>query len=156
LAEIAFDAALLLDHPADLAHVVLGQILDADVRRDTSVLQDAVRAHTPDAVDVGETDLDPLGARKINACDSCHLFSPVDLTLSLLVLLVRANDPHDAPAPHDLALVANPSHRCPDLHRSVPVSTRRPQRAKNRFSSSRSSRALRSLQPLDDPPSPDV
>src|SRR5262249_14537821 len=73
LAEIAFDAALLLDHPADLAHVVLGQIFDADVGRDTGVLEDAVRAHPPDAVDVGETDLDPLGARKINACDTCHL-----------------------------------------------------------------------------------
>src|SRR5262249_20466448 len=73
LAEITFDAALLLDHPADLTHVVLGQILDADVRRDPGILQDAVRAHTPDAVDVGETNLDPLGARKINARDTCHI-----------------------------------------------------------------------------------
>src|SRR5262245_28742459 len=153
LAEIALDAALLLDHPADLAHVVLGQILDADVRRHAGVLEDAVRAHPPDAVDVGETDLDPLGSRKINACDTCHVCSlrpggsgrpggpggsdiPAlassdlpdppdppdlpDLTLSLLVLLVRANHAYDPAAPHDLALVANPPDRCPDLHRLVP------------------------------------
>src|SRR5690606_35387856 len=36
--------------------------------------------------------------------------------LSLLVLLVAADDPHDAVAAHDLALDANPLDRCPDLH----------------------------------------
>src|SRR4051812_25472249 len=33
-AEIALDAALLLDHPADLPHVVFGQILDPKVAAD--------------------------------------------------------------------------------------------------------------------------
>jgi hypothetical protein len=32
LAEVALDAALLLEHAADLADVVFGQILHADVR----------------------------------------------------------------------------------------------------------------------------
>src|SRR5438552_16318062 len=67
LAEIAFHAALLFDHTADLPDVVLGEILDADVGAYAGVLQDAVRAHAPDSVDVGESDLDALGARKINA-----------------------------------------------------------------------------------------
>src|SRR5215212_7482025 len=39
-----------------------------------------------------------------------------DLSLSLLVLLVRADHPHDAPAPDDLALVTNLFHRRTDLH----------------------------------------
>ncbi len=74
LAEIAFDAALLLDHPADLPDVVFRQILDADVGADAGFLQDGVRSHPPDAVDVGETNLDALGARKINASNTCHRF----------------------------------------------------------------------------------
>src|SRR5581483_91933 len=49
LAEVALDAALLLDHPADLPHVVLGQVLDADVRADAGLPQDLVRSHPPDA-----------------------------------------------------------------------------------------------------------
>jgi hypothetical protein len=40
-----------------------------------------------------------------------------DLTLSLLVLLIRADHPHHAAAPDDLALVANPPNRCSHLHK---------------------------------------
>src|SRR6185503_4351105 len=75
LAEIALDAALVLDHLADLADVVLGEILDPEVGADPGVLEDRVRPHPADAVDVGEPDLDALGAREINACDSRH--SPI-------------------------------------------------------------------------------
>src|SRR5258708_30175542 len=60
LAEIAFDAALLFNHPADLSHIVFGQILDADVGVDPSLLENAVRAHAPDPIDVGEPDFDAL------------------------------------------------------------------------------------------------
>src|SRR4029434_6964459 len=73
LAKIALDASLLLDHAADLPDVVLGQILDPDVRADACVLQDAVRSHAADAIDVGKPDLDALGTRKIDASDSCHI-----------------------------------------------------------------------------------
>src|SRR5579871_294501 len=72
-AEIALDAALLLDDAADLPHVVLGQILHADIGADPGVLQDGVRADAPDAVDVRESDLDALRARKIDACNTCHI-----------------------------------------------------------------------------------
>src|SRR6476661_1261638 len=56
LAEIAFDAALLLDDAADLPHVVLGEVLHADIAADPGFLENQVRAHAPDAEDVGETD----------------------------------------------------------------------------------------------------
>src|SRR5262245_65318246 len=72
LAEVAFHAPLLLDDAADLPHVVLGQILHADVGADPGVLEDAVGADAADAVDVRESDLDALRTRKINACDTCH------------------------------------------------------------------------------------
>src|SRR4051812_42631888 len=74
LAEIAFHAPLLFDHAADLAHVVFGQILDAKVAADAGFLKDQVRADPPDAEDVSETDFNPLGARKIDACYTCHSY----------------------------------------------------------------------------------
>src|SRR3954447_21848464 len=72
LAEIAFHATLLLEHLADVPDIVFGQILDADVRADAGRLQNRVRAEASDAVDVGETNLDPFGPREINACNSRH------------------------------------------------------------------------------------
>ena len=46
-------------------------------------------------------------------------YVPWSLSLPLLVLLVRADHPHHAAAADDLALVANPLHRCSDLHRRL-------------------------------------
>src|SRR5436190_143489 len=43
LAEIAFDATLLLEHAGDLADVVFGQILDTHVGADPGLRQDDVR-----------------------------------------------------------------------------------------------------------------
>jgi len=67
LAQVALDPALLLDDTADLADVVLRQVLDADVGTDARRGQDVVRALPPDPVDVGQADFDPLGARKIHS-----------------------------------------------------------------------------------------
>src|SRR6478735_8055235 len=44
LAEIAFDAALLLDDAADLPYVVLGEVLHADIAADPGFLENQVRA----------------------------------------------------------------------------------------------------------------
>src|SRR5438876_2082263 len=74
LAEIAFHAALLFDHAADLPHIVLGEILHANVGADPGFGQDLPRAIAADAVDVGQPNFDALGARKINASNSCHCF----------------------------------------------------------------------------------
>src|SRR5689334_6514054 len=105
LAEIALDAADLFDHPADLAHIVFGEILHPDVGTHARGAEDVVRSLPADAVDVGESDLDTLGARQIDACDTSHT-----LSLPLLVLGVRADHPHHPAAADDLALVANPFH----------------------------------------------
>mgnify|MGYP006957830428 CR=1 FL=1 len=56
-----------------------------------------------DPEDVREPDFNPLGPRKVNACNTRHNCLP----LPLLVLGVRADDPHDTLATHDLALVAD-------------------------------------------------
>src|SRR5262245_54184334 len=111
LAEIALDAALLFDDAADLAHVLFGEVLHADVGVHAGVRQNVVRALAADPVDVSEANLDALGARQIDACDASH-----ELPLPLLVFLIRADHAHDATTAHDLALVANPLHGRPNLH----------------------------------------
>src|SRR6476469_7886619 len=143
LAEIAFHTPLLLDHPADLADVVFRQVLHADVRAHARFLEDQVRPVAADAVDVGQPDLDPLGAREVHACDTrhfvesssgfrlqttdfrrvCGLWSvacSLSLPLSLLVLLVRADHPDHALAANDLALVTNALDGRSYLHRLFP------------------------------------
>ena len=57
LAEIAFHAALFLDHPADLPDVVLGQVLDADVGADPSILKDAGVSRDIRVKDLSEDDV---------------------------------------------------------------------------------------------------
>src|SRR6478672_8789100 len=52
--------------------IAFGQILDAEVRRDPGILQNRVRAHAPDPVNVGQPDFHALGAGKINACYTRH------------------------------------------------------------------------------------
>src|SRR4030095_12830453 len=67
LAEIAFNAALLLEHPADFPDIVLRQVLHADVGTNAGLRKDHARTMPPDPVDVGETDFNALGARKIDS-----------------------------------------------------------------------------------------
>src|SRR5262249_37308441 len=78
----ALDAALLLENAADLAHVLFGEILDADVGADPGVRQDPVRAIAPDAVDIRQSNLDPLRARKIHACYTRHMLIPAAACVS--------------------------------------------------------------------------
>ena len=60
-------------------------------------------AAAADAEDVGQGDFDPLLARKIHACDACHVSA-----LPLLVLWVAlADDAHDTLALDHLAVLTN-------------------------------------------------
>src|SRR5262249_7549231 len=103
----------------------------------------------------------------INACDTCHIVflrsagcrMPIAdlpkssisnsaisnfLSLPLLVFLVRADHAHDAAPPHDLALVADPPDRSPDLHSlSCPRFTAQPAEIAEKECSLRSRRARR-------------
>src|SRR5262245_544757 len=91
LAEIAFHAALLFEHAADLPDIVFGEILDPDVGAHARRTQHVVRALASNAVDVGKADLNPLGPREIHTCNTRHR-----LPLSLLVLRVGADHAHHA------------------------------------------------------------
>ena len=59
----------------------------------------------PDSVNVGQADLDPLFAWKIDASDTCHVYP---LSLTLLVLRVRADHSHDPSPPDDSTIVTTP------------------------------------------------
>src|SRR4029453_13934542 len=116
LAEVALDAALLVQDLGDAADLLFGEGLHAHALVDARRGQDALAARDADPVDVGERDLQPLLARKVDACDTCHA-----LTLPLLVLLVRADDPHHSLAPDHLALDADLSDGGPDFHFASPL-----------------------------------
>src|SRR6476661_5773573 len=88
-AQIAFDAIVLLDRVADLADVVLVEIVALLVGRDAGFGEHDIRRVAADAVDVRECDLDALVAREVDACDASHW-----LTLTLLVARVAADDPY--------------------------------------------------------------
>src|SRR5262245_5739188 len=111
LAEVALHPALGVDDLRDAARLLLGEVLDPHVRIDLGLAQDPVTARDPDAVDVGESDLHALLARKVDARDTCH-----SLPLPLLVLLVRADDVDDALPPYHLALHADLLDRRPYFH----------------------------------------
>src|SRR4051812_44770643 len=72
-AQIALDAEVSFDRIADLADVVLVEIVAALVTRDAGLGEHDVRRVAADAVDVRECDLDPLVAREVNACNASHV-----------------------------------------------------------------------------------
>src|SRR5579859_746745 len=115
-AQVAFDRALGLDDLADAVDLVFVEVLDFLDRLNLGGLDDLRGARMADAVDVGKRDVNVFVARKIHACNACHVIS---LSLTLLVLGVLADHPHRSPAMDDLAFIANLLYRCSDLHNSV-------------------------------------
>src|SRR5438552_2204447 len=72
LAEIALHFPLIGDDLADLAHVILGEVLDARVAADTRLGQDGIRPRAADAKNISEPDFNSLVEGQIYACDACH------------------------------------------------------------------------------------
>src|SRR5947209_4716527 len=76
LAEVALDLPLVGDDLADLAHVILGEVLDARVAVHPGRDEDVVGPRTADAEDVSQTDFHSLVEGQIHASNTCHCFSP--------------------------------------------------------------------------------
>src|SRR5215831_749904 len=72
-AQVTFDPVGGIDPVAELYHVLIGEIVDADVAADTGGLQRLERARAPDSVDVSEGDLKALVAREVDTNQACHL-----------------------------------------------------------------------------------
>jgi hypothetical protein len=105
LAEITFDSTFLVDHLADLADLLLVQILHPNFEPNTGFFQDELGAYVTDPIDMGESDVDALATRQIDTCNSCH--DSLLLSLTLLVLGVDANDAYDPVATNDFTLCAH-------------------------------------------------
>src|SRR3954470_20897359 len=112
--QVAFDHQVLVDEPAELRDLVLGQVAHLRVAIDLERAQDRLRGGATDAEDVGEPDLDALLAGEVDACNSRH-----SSALPLLVAGIGADD-HDASmASDDAALVTHGLYARPDLHDSL-------------------------------------
>ncbi|CDZ89198.1 hypothetical protein RHRU231_470046 [Rhodococcus ruber] len=72
-AEVTLDLVGLLDELAQLGEILVGEVLAAQIRAHAGGLEDLLRAGTADAVDVGQCDLHPLFAGKIDTCETCHV-----------------------------------------------------------------------------------
>src|SRR5436190_16705572 len=73
LPQIAFHKAFAFDDLADAVHLVLAQVLDLFHRIHLGLVENAGGPGLPYAVDVRERDKRPLVARKIDACNACHV-----------------------------------------------------------------------------------
>ena len=108
-AKITFNYILaLLDRMNDLGQLLLGEVLRADRGINVRALQNFLRVDGTNAVDVAQRDINALVRRDFNSNDACHNY--LRLTLTLFVALVRANDTDNAPATHNLAVLAKFFH----------------------------------------------
>src|SRR5258707_477459 len=71
--QIAIDGVVAVDQLADAQHLVVGQLVDAPLRRNRHRRADLLRRGAADTVDVGEPDRDPLLTRDVDASYTRHL-----------------------------------------------------------------------------------
>src|SRR5271169_1477604 len=145
LAQIALDQSFGFDDRTDAVDFFFAQVLHLLHRVDLGLVAEATGARMTDAVDVRQRDVDMLLARKIDACNTCHVFltsaavpqpqsfwllalsswllamsqkpkAKSFLALALFMFRVDANHPHHTLAVDDLALVANLLYRCSYFH----------------------------------------
>src|SRR5437764_7518043 len=75
-AKVTLDGEVPVDGLAELDHLVIGEVLDVGVGADAGLGQRVPGERRTDPVDVGETYLDPLVERNIDACDTRHTAAP--------------------------------------------------------------------------------
>src|SRR5579864_209322 len=113
LAQDALHRTFLFENLAHAVHFVLGEIADFLIKVDPGPVEQGTRTAAAHAVDVGEADFGPLLGWQIHACNTCHDFL---LSLTLLMLRIRADDPHHTVAMDHLAFIANFLDRCSYFH----------------------------------------
>src|SRR5579859_7147053 len=73
LAQIAFHQSLGLNDRTDAVDLFFAQVLHLLHGLDLRLIEDLAGAWMSDAVDVRQRDVDVLLARKIDACNTCHI-----------------------------------------------------------------------------------
>src|SRR3954454_24388878 len=89
LAQIALDQTLAFNHLPDAVHFVLAQILNFLHRIHIGLIESERRARVSNSVNVSQRNERPFVTRKIDACNSCHLFLilPADLSSELRAMI---------------------------------------------------------------------
>src|SRR6478735_8125824 len=75
--EVTLDLEVGFDLVAKLDQLLVTERVDASVRVHAGGSEQLLGAGTADAVDVGESDLDALVARKVDTNEACHVVVPV-------------------------------------------------------------------------------
>jgi hypothetical protein len=73
LAQVSFDQTFGFDDLADAVDLVFAQVLNLLHRLDLRLVENAHGARIADSVDVGQRDINVLIARKVDACNACHV-----------------------------------------------------------------------------------
>src|SRR5262245_49060250 len=71
-AKVALNLVAAVDDVAQAIDLLLGQVTDPGIRVDVRLGEDLLAGWQTDAEDIGQCDLDPLFARDVDACDTCH------------------------------------------------------------------------------------
>src|SRR5947209_11967032 len=86
LTQIAFNAAFSFDHLADAIYFIFAEILHLFHGVHFRRIQYARSARVADSIDVRERDIGALVARKVDACNTCHV-APLSLILDVAYVL---------------------------------------------------------------------
>ena len=154
--KITFDLVFLVYEVTDAGYLALRQVLCSRVWIDPRFSQDLPTPRNPNAVDVDQSDLDPLVSWDVHSRNSCHCRPPVSiptlamqpavsarctsvlqrhykpslsaefLALPLLVTRVAADNAHNAMAPDDLAFLTTSLDGWFYLHRENLLHTMNP------------------------------
>jgi hypothetical protein len=119
--QVAFSSVVPINVVTHARNFVFGEILDTSVWVYVCGLANLLCASKSDTINVSESNLYALIARKIDAVYTGQFKTPL-LALALLVARVLADDVDLAVATNDLALVAHLLNRRAYLHRlSFPI-----------------------------------
>src|SRR5205807_7791672 len=102
LAEVSLHLVLPLNDLPQLHDLILAEILHARRRRDSRLGQDLGGQPPPDAIDVGQPDMDLFLPREVNSGDACHISSLLcrcALPLPLFVPGIRAEHSNNPATP---------------------------------------------------------
>ena len=80
-AQVALDEVVMLNGVTELSLLLLGQVLHPGVGVDAGLGQHLGGPAGSDAVDIGQSNFDPLVAGKINTRNTCHTFSAPPISL---------------------------------------------------------------------------
>ena len=79
--QVTLDDIVMLDSITQQGLLLLSQILDAGIGVDTGGLQNLGCASGANAVDLGQSNFDPLVAGKVNTRNTCHTLSAPPISL---------------------------------------------------------------------------